>query len=56
MDRILRPGGWALVRDSPAMLEKLESLFKSLHWETTIHGEKQILVGKKGFWRPAGER
>ncbi|CAA6654709.1 unnamed protein product [Spirodela intermedia] len=55
MDRILRPGGWVLIQDSPTTIEKLDSLFKSLHWETTVR-EGQLLVGKKTFWRPADAR
>lgn len=51
MDRILRPGGYVLVQDSPEVINKLGPVLRSLHWSVTLHQE-QFLVGKKGFWRP----
>ncbi|XP_077213199.1 S-adenosyl-L-methionine-dependent methyltransferases superfamily protein [Tasmannia lanceolata] len=51
MDRILRPGGWVLVYDTMAVIQKLNPIMQSLHWDTTIH-DQQFLVGNKGFWRP----
>ncbi|XP_042508615.1 probable methyltransferase PMT23 [Macadamia integrifolia] len=51
MDRILRPGGWILVQENMEMINKLNPIFQSLHWETAVY-EEQFLVGKKGFWRP----
>ncbi|XP_042509281.1 probable methyltransferase PMT23 [Macadamia integrifolia] len=51
MDRIMRPGGWILVQENMEMINKLNPIFQSLHWETAMH-EEQFLVGKKGFWRP----
>ncbi|XP_039132297.1 probable methyltransferase PMT23 isoform X1 [Dioscorea cayenensis subsp. rotundata] len=52
MDRILRPGGWVLVQDTIEMLQKIQPILISLHWETTLHNQK-FLVCKKGLWRPA---
>ncbi|XP_074564656.1 putative methyltransferase PMT23 [Curcuma longa] len=51
MDRILRPGGWILIQDTAAMIKKMRPILHSLHWITTLN-KKQILVGKKSFWRP----
>ncbi|KAG1368491.1 hypothetical protein COCNU_14G009590 [Cocos nucifera] len=33
MDRILRPEGWAIIRDKSEILNPLETILKSLHWE-----------------------
>ncbi|KAE8100229.1 hypothetical protein FH972_018151 [Carpinus fangiana] len=33
MDRILRPGGWAIIRDKVEILDPLEGILRSLHWE-----------------------
>ncbi|KAK1286641.1 putative methyltransferase PMT23 [Acorus calamus] len=52
MDRILRPGGWILVQETTALIEKISLIFRSLHWDTVLH-RQHFLVGKKGFWRPA---
>ncbi|WOL06344.1 putative methyltransferase PMT23 [Canna indica] len=54
MDRILRPGGYVLIQDTAAMIKRLRPVLHSLHWVTTLH-KQQILVGKKGFWRPGSE-
>ncbi|KAF8397223.1 hypothetical protein HHK36_016133 [Tetracentron sinense] len=51
MDRILRPGGWVLVRDTTEMISKISPILRSLHWDITLYKE-QFLVGKKVFWRP----
>nr|DAD26318.1 TPA_asm: hypothetical protein HUJ06_027786 [Nelumbo nucifera] len=51
MDRILRPGGWILVRDNLEVINKINPLLRSLHWETNLY-EGDFLVGRKGFWRP----
>ncbi|XP_010264561.1 PREDICTED: probable methyltransferase PMT23 isoform X2 [Nelumbo nucifera] len=51
MDRILRPGGWILVQDNMEIINKINPLLQSLHWETSLH-EGLLLVGRKGFWRP----
>ncbi|XP_024535161.1 probable methyltransferase PMT11 [Selaginella moellendorffii] len=36
MDRILRPGGWVLIRESRYMAAELEFLAKSVKWHTRI--------------------
>ncbi|KAL6894176.1 hypothetical protein ACP4OV_008274 [Aristida adscensionis] len=55
MDRILRPGGWAIIRDKPEILDPLETILKSLHWEIvmTFRKDKEgIMSVKKTTWRP----
>lgn len=52
IDRIVRPGGYLVVQDTTETINKLESIFASLHWSTKIYQDR-FLVGVKGFWRPA---
>lgn len=55
MDRIIRPGGWAIIRDKAAILKSLEEIFKSLHWEirmTFVQNKEGILCVQKTMWRP----
>ncbi|KAK3145923.1 hypothetical protein QOZ80_3BG0259270 [Eleusine coracana subsp. coracana] len=55
MDRILRPGGWAIIRDRLEILDPLETILKSLHWEIvmTFRKDKEgIMSVKKTSWRP----
>lgn len=55
MDRILRPGGWIIVRDKLVILEPLEGIFRSLNWDirmTFAQGKEGILVAQKTTWRP----
>lgn len=51
MDRILRPGGYILVQDTMEMVNKLNSVLRSMQWSTSLY-QGQFLVGNKGFWRP----
>uniref|UniRef100_A0A0A0KP65 Methyltransferase n=1 Tax=Cucumis sativus TaxID=3659 RepID=A0A0A0KP65_CUCSA len=51
MDRILRPGGYVLIRDNMEAIKVLGSIFHSLQWSVSVY-QDQLLVGKKGFWRP----
>ncbi|RYR00002.1 hypothetical protein Ahy_B07g088051 isoform D [Arachis hypogaea] len=51
IDRILRPDGYLVVRDSLEILNKLTPVLHSLHWSVSLH-QNQFLVGKKSFWRP----
>lgn len=57
MDRILRPGGWVLVRDSNAMVNRVEGLAKSVRWKTRIletesgpFGKDKLLSCQKPLW------
>ncbi|KAK4751403.1 hypothetical protein SAY87_004885 [Trapa incisa] len=55
MDRILRPGGWIIVRDKVEILDPLEGILRSMHWEIrlTYNQEKEgILCAQKTLWRP----
>ncbi|KAJ6891928.1 methyltransferase PMT23 [Populus alba x Populus x berolinensis] len=51
MDRILRPGGYILVQDTTEIVNKLNSVLRSMQWSTSLY-QGQFLVGNKGFWRP----
>ncbi|CAB4265733.1 unnamed protein product [Prunus armeniaca] len=55
MDRLLRPGGWTIIREKVEILEPLEGILKSLHWEirmTYAQGKEGILCAQKTMWRP----
>ncbi|KAL8244214.1 hypothetical protein R6Q59_010472 [Mikania micrantha] len=55
IDRILRPGGWAIIRDKAEILKPLEAIFKSLHWEirlTFVQNKEGILCVQKTMWKP----
>lgn len=55
MDRLLRPGGWVIVRDKVVILEPLEGIFRSLKWDihmTFAKDKEGILVAQKSTWRP----
>lgn len=56
MDRILRPGGWAIFRDKLEILTPLEMILKTMHWDIrmTYGKEKEgILCAQKTLWRPS---
>ncbi|KAK1323838.1 putative methyltransferase PMT28 [Acorus calamus] len=55
MDRILRPGGWAIIREKQEILHPLEAILRSLHWEIrmTFSKDKEgIICAQKTTWRP----
>ncbi|XP_043713003.1 probable methyltransferase PMT28 isoform X1 [Telopea speciosissima] len=55
MDRILRPNGWAIIRDKVEILDPLVVILKSLHWEirmTYSQDKEGIICAKKTIWRP----
>jgi len=55
VDRILRPGGSAIFRDKLDIINELETLIKSLHWEIRLTYSKEkegILCAHKTMWRP----
>lgn len=55
MDRILRPGGWTIVRDKVEILNPLEEIFRSLQWEirmTFAKDREGIICAQKTMWRP----
>lgn len=55
MDRMLRPGGWAVIRDKVEILDPLEGILRSLRWEirmTYAQDKEGILCAQKTMWRP----
>ncbi|GFZ10317.1 S-adenosyl-L-methionine-dependent methyltransferases superfamily protein [Actinidia rufa] len=55
MDRLLRPGGWAILRDKVEILDPLEGIFRTLHWEIrmTYNQDKEgLMCVQKTPWRP----
>lgn len=57
MDRILRPGGWVLVRESNEMAYRVQLLAKSVRWKTRIletesgpFGKDKLLSCQKPLW------
>ncbi|KAG2303293.1 hypothetical protein Bca52824_031944 [Brassica carinata] len=55
MDRLTRPGGWVVVRDKVEILEPLEEILRSLHWEirmTYAQDKEGMLCAQKTLWRP----
>ena len=55
MDRITRPGGWAIVRDKVEILDSLEGILKSMHWDirmTFAKDKEGIICAQKTMWRP----
>lgn len=55
MDRVVRPGGWVIIRDKVVILNPLREILKSLHWEIrmTYAKEKEgIICAQKTAWRP----
>ncbi|XP_051127932.1 probable methyltransferase PMT26 [Andrographis paniculata] len=57
-DRILRPEGKIIVRDTSEIITELETIFKSLQWDVRMTYSKNnegMLVAKKTMWRPTEE-
>ncbi|CAN6349130.1 unnamed protein product [Urochloa humidicola] len=55
VDRILRPEGKLIVRDDMAVIEEVQSIARSLHWEVRMTASKQgegLLCVSKTMWRP----
>ncbi|XP_047955465.1 probable methyltransferase PMT28 [Salvia hispanica] len=55
MDRLLRPGGWVIIRDKVEILNPLEEILRGLHWEirmTFAQDREGILTAQKTTWRP----
>ncbi|XP_071698083.1 probable pectin methyltransferase QUA3 [Rutidosis leptorrhynchoides] len=57
IDRLLRPEGTVVVRDSSEMISRLDHIARSVRWESTIHNSEpesnyneQILVATKLLW------
>ncbi|XP_078430439.1 S-adenosyl-L-methionine-dependent methyltransferases superfamily protein isoform X2 [Wolffia australiana] len=55
IDRILRPGGWIIVRDKVEISRPLEGLLRSLRWEirmTYAMDGEGLICAQKTAWRP----
>ncbi|PIA49549.1 hypothetical protein AQUCO_01300384v1 [Aquilegia coerulea] len=57
MDRILRPEGTVIIRDSPDVLEKVAHIAHAIRWTTSVpakepesNGKERVLVATKKFW------
>lgn len=57
MDRMLRPEGSVVVRDSPEVIDKVGRIARAVRWAYTVHekepesnGREKILVATKTFW------
>lgn len=58
IDRMLRPEGTVVMRDSPEVIEKVDRIAHAVRWTTTIHekepeshAREKILVATKSFWK-----
>ncbi|GMI66883.1 QUASIMODO 3 [Hibiscus trionum] len=58
MDRMLRPEGMVVIRDSPEVIDKVARITHAVRWTPTIHdkepeshGREKILVATKTFWK-----
>ncbi|KAJ7962318.1 S-adenosyl-L-methionine-dependent methyltransferases superfamily protein [Quillaja saponaria] len=58
IDRILRPEGTVVVRDTPEVIEKVARIARAVRWLATIHDEEpeshareKILVATKTVWK-----
>ncbi|XP_057751480.1 probable methyltransferase PMT26 [Arachis stenosperma] len=55
VDRILRPEGMLIVRDTAEVINELESMVKSMNWEVRMTYTKEnegFLGARKSMWRP----
>lgn len=58
VDRILRPEGKIIVRDTAEIINELEGIFKSMQWgiRMTFSKDKEgLLCAQKTMWRPKEE-
>ncbi|KAL6981885.1 putative pectin methyltransferase qua3 [Sarracenia purpurea var. burkii] len=58
IDRMLRPEGTVVIRDSSEVINKLGRIANAVRWTATIHekepesqGREKILVATKSFWK-----
>ncbi|XP_010278571.1 PREDICTED: probable methyltransferase PMT13 [Nelumbo nucifera] len=58
IDRMLRPEGTVVVRDSPEVIDKVGRIARAIRWTANIHepepestGREKILVATKKFWK-----
>ncbi|CAA0839471.1 Probable methyltransferase PMT26 [Striga hermonthica] len=58
VDRILRPEGKIIVRDTVEIISELEGIFKSMQWDIRMTYSKDkegLLCAQKSMWRPKEE-
>lgn len=58
MDRLLRPEGTVVVRDSPEVIEKVDRIARAVRWKSSMqekepesNGREKILVATKTSWK-----
>ena len=58
IDRMLRPEGKVVIRDSPEVIDRVGRIAHAVRWTATIHekeseshGREKILVATKSFWK-----
>lgn len=58
IDRMLRPEGTVVIRDTPKVVAKIDRIARAIRWKASIHGEEaeshgneKILVARKNFWK-----
>lgn len=55
VDRLLRPKGSFIVRDTIYMIREVEIMATSMHWKVQLSyskGEEGLLCVQKSMWRP----
>lgn len=58
MDRILRPEGTVVIRDTPGMLARVAKVAKAVQWKFEIFdtepgasGKERMFIATKQFWK-----
>ncbi|XP_002978326.2 probable methyltransferase PMT3 [Selaginella moellendorffii] len=63
MDRLLRPMGYVIIRDSPVMVDQVKKYLGPLHWDAWVQefpaesdmmqdNEEAVLLVRKRLWKP----
>lgn len=57
MDRILRPEGTVVVRDTPKVIDRVAKIASAIRWSTEVYDtepesnrKEKLLVATKQFW------
>ncbi|XP_042048619.1 probable pectin methyltransferase QUA3 [Salvia splendens] len=64
IDRILRPEGTVIIRDSPEVIDKMERISRAMRWRVSVHDKEpdshqreKVLVATKKLWKlPSGSQ
>lgn len=58
MDRLLRPSGTVVLRDSSEVLDKVGLIARGIRWKVTVYdtepesnGREKVLIATKRFWK-----